>query len=202
MLIDNFAKLNRSSRRAVSAALIVIAAIALYNWFVAPHADCLFAAQQYLSVTDNIAKKNKDISNTVKIKRDRLQELLQQLAQFQSTLFTPKQAKEFFSDLQVISEQAGCTVNSLNLMVDNKSSEDSPFKDITEIRTNSAILSVVATYGDIIELIQRLQDRDQKVWVKSIEMENFESDPTHTLLGCDMNITIYTVQNMEAVLND
>ena len=47
MIIGNFAKLNRSTRDSVFAALIVIAAIAMYNWIVAPHVDYLFAAQQY-----------------------------------------------------------------------------------------------------------------------------------------------------------
>jgi len=105
MLVDNLAKLSRSSRNAVSASLILIAALAMYNWIVAPRAKYLSAAQRYELVMDNMVKKNKTIDNRVNIKKKKLQELREQSAQLQSTLFTFDQAREFFSDLQAISEQ-------------------------------------------------------------------------------------------------
>ena len=198
MLIDNLAKLNRSSRNAVSAALIIIAAIAMYNWIVTPHTTCLFAAQRYESVVGNIAKKNKLISNTVNTKRKKLQELREQFVQLQSILFTPEEAKEFFSDLQAISEEAGCTVYSLNFIMSEAGPENEQSKDTSGIVTNRAMLSVVGVYENIIKLVERLQVRTQKVWIDSVKMEIVDYDSPQS--KCDITITIYTIQDKEAAL--
>ena len=61
MLTDNLAKLNRSSRNSIFAALIVIAGVAMYNWIVSPHVTYLYAAQKYDSAMDKIVEKNKAI---------------------------------------------------------------------------------------------------------------------------------------------
>ena len=59
MLIDNLANLNRSTRNTIYAALAIIAVIAMYDWILAPHVTCLFAAQQYESVINKAVEKNK-----------------------------------------------------------------------------------------------------------------------------------------------
>ncbi|MHC4356872.1 MAG: hypothetical protein ACYS0H_29585, partial [Planctomycetota bacterium] len=58
MLINSLAKLSRSSRNAASASLILIAALAMYNWIVAPHTAYLVAAQQHEVVVATVARKN------------------------------------------------------------------------------------------------------------------------------------------------
>ena len=113
MLVEDLAKVSRSSRNAAFGAMIVIAAFGLYNWIAAPHTAYLFAAQRYESLVGNIAKKNEVISKVVDTKKKKLYELRKLFANLKNTLFTTKEAKEFFSDLQVISEQAGCSVYSL-----------------------------------------------------------------------------------------
>lgn len=200
MLINNLAKLNRSSRNAASAALIVIAAIAMYNWIVAPQATYLLAAQQYESAMSNIVKKNRVISNTIEVKRKMLQELHDQLAQFQSTLFTPDTAREFFSNLQAISEQAGCTVYSLNFITSEPSPKGRESENTSGVVAKSVVLSVVGIYKDIIKLIERLQARTQKVWIDSVKMQILDHDSAQP--KCDITITIYTIQDTEATLNE
>ncbi len=195
MLIDNLTKLNRSSRNAVSAGLIVIAAVAMFNWTVAPQATYLFAAQRYESVAGNIVKKNKIISNKVIIKRKKLQELQEQFAQLRDTLFTPEQAKEFFSDLQVISEEASCAVYSLNLVTSKAASERKGSADASGIFPESATLSVAGVYENIMKLVKRLQARTQKVWIDSVRMEIFNYDSAQSKF--DITITIYTIRDRE-----
>lgn len=198
MLIDNLVKLNRSSRNAVSAGLIVIAAVAMFNWTVAPQATRLFAAQRYESVAGNIAKKNKIIGNKVIAKRKKLQELQEQFTQLQGTLFTPEQAKEFFSDLQVISEEASCAVYSLNLVTGKAAPERKGSTDASGIAPESATLSVAGVYGNIIKLVKRLQARTQKVWIDSVRMEIFNYDSAQP--KCDITVTIYTIRDKEAAV--
>jgi len=191
VLIDSLAKLNSASRNAISAALVVIVAIAVYNWIVAPHVTHLHAVQQYEFVVDDVVKKNKILSSAVRTKKKKLEQLHEEFAQLQGSLFTADKAKEFFSDLQAISVQAGCTVYSLNLVTSERNSEQGQAEDALGIVTKSAILSVIGAYGDIIRLIESLQARQQKVWIDSVKMTSCEDASGQ--LKCDMTITICTI---------
>ncbi len=195
MLVDKLAKLNRSTRHTVSVSLIVIAALAMYNWLVTPHAGYWSAAQGYESVMDNVVEKNKTISNIVNIKRKKLQELREKSAQLQSILFTPDQAREFFSDLQAVSEETGCVVYSLNLMTNKPSPKDGDSEDTSGIVTKSAVLSVVGVYRNIAKLMERLQARTQKVWIDSVQVRtlDYSSDQPR----CNITITICEISDKE-----
>lgn len=197
MLVNDFAKLNRSKRNAASVALIVIAALAMYNRMVTPHAAYLSAAKGYESAMDNIVKKNKVIDNKVKTRRQKLQELHEQSTQLQGILFTHDQAREFFSDLQAISEQTGCSVNSLNFMTSKKNPKDEQTEDTSGIVIKSAVLCVVGQYNDIARLIKRLQARTQKVWIDAVKVRtiNYDSDRPR----CDITITICEISDKDTL---
>lgn len=191
MLVKYLVKANRSTRHAVSASLIVIAILAMYNWLVAPHIAYLSVVHGYESVMTKLVNKNKIIGNQVKIKTKKLQELQEKSAQFQSTLFTPDKAREFFSDLQTISEQTGCMVHSINMIKNNPNKKES--ENSSGIVTKSAVLSVVGLYKDIPRLIQRLQSRSQKVWIDSIKVLTVEYNSDRP--RCDITITICEIQD-------
>ena len=198
MSVKHLAKLNRSTRNATSAALIVIASLSMYSWIVAPHATYLSTAQGYESVMSNLIKKNKLISNNVKVKRKKLQKLHEQSAQLQSTLFTSDKAREFFSDLQAISEETGCMVYSLNLISNKPNPKDKQLEDSSGVATKSAVLSVVGVYKDIARLIKRLQARTQKVWIDSIKVLTLEYSSDRP--RCDITITICVITDKENTL--
>ena len=109
----------------------------------------------------------------------------------------PDKAKEFFSDLQVISEQAGCAVYSLNLSQENKGPKKHSLSNASGIVTQSAMLSVIGTYGDLVKLVEKLQSRPQKVWLDSFKMTNL--DDSSGQIRCDITITICTIQDKEAI---
>ncbi|MDT8301023.1 MAG: hypothetical protein RQ760_06020 [Sedimentisphaerales bacterium] len=190
MLVKHLIKADRSTRYAVSASLIIIALLAMYSWLVAPHAAYLSVAHGYESAMTNLVNKNKIINSRVKVKQKKLKELQEKLTKLQSTLFTQDKAREFFSDLQAISEQAGCVVQSLNIIKSNPKDKQSNSSGIV---TKSAALSVVGLYKDISRLIQRLQARTQKVWIDSIKVMTLEyaSDRPR----CDITITICEIQD-------
>ena len=199
MLVDNLAKLSRSSRNAVSASLILIAALAMYNWIVAPRTSYLLAARRYEFVMDNVVKKNKTIDDRVKVKKKKLQELREHSAQLQSTLFTSDQAREFFSDLQAISEETGCIVYSVNLITNKTSpNKDGQLHDTAGIVTKSAVLSVVGVYKNITKLIKRLQSRTQKVWIDSVKVRTLDNSSDRP--RCDIAITICALTDKEPAL--
>lgn len=198
MLVNNLAKLSRSSRNAASASLIVIATLMMYSWIAAPHASYLSAAQRYGLVVDDIVEKNKTIDNKVKIKRKKLQELQEQNIELQNTLFTPDKAREFFSDLQAICEETGCVVYSLNLIDSKPNTKSGQPKQTAGVVTRSAVLSVVGVYKNIINLIQRLQARTQRVWVDSVKMRALDGSLDRA--KCDITITICAIESKETAL--
>jgi hypothetical protein len=200
MLIDNLANLNRSTRTTGYTALIIIATAAMYNWILAPHITCLSASQRYDSIVNSAAKKNKAVAREVETKTKKLEELYQQLAKASSILFTPENASAFFSNLQTVTEEAGCKVHSLNLIAREPSSSNKRKRPETAsgIVANSAILTVSGRYNSIIRLVEKLQNRPEKIWMDSFKMETSDSDSAY--LKCDMTITIYTIRDKEDVV--
>jgi Tfp pilus assembly protein PilO len=199
MLIDNLANLNRSTRNIVFTALIIIATIAMYNWIVAPHVTCLSAAQGYESAVSKAVEKNKVIARDVATKTKRLEELHEQFAKSRSALFAPDEAKAFFSDLQAVAEEAGCTVHALNLVGNKPSSRDKrETEDTSGITANSATLTVSGRYNSIFGLVEKLQNHAKKIWMDSFKIETINSDSAQ--LKGDMTITIYTIQDKGAAL--
>jgi len=198
MITDSLAKLNRSSRNSVFAALIVIAGVAMYNWIVSPHVTYLYAAQKYDSAVGKIVEKNKAITRELDGKKKELGKLRDQYSQRLGLLFTPDEAKEFFGDLQTIPEETGCTVYSLNLVVGKAGPKDKRSEDTSGMVANSALLSVSGQYNNIMKLLEKLQNRTQRVWVDSFKIEIIDFGSAQ--LKCDMTITIYTIKDREVTL--
>ena len=185
MLVAKLIKIRRSTRNATSASLVVIAAFAMYRWTVTPHAASLSSAKTYESIAGNLIKQRKLIATNLEVRQKKLEQLQQESVQLTGTLFTPNAAREFFSDIEVISEQTGCAVHGINLLANNE--QGNQYRPLG-IRTRSAELTVVAVYRDIAQLIRRLQDRSQKVWLDSMEIRavNVNSDK----VACSLTITI------------
>lgn len=198
MLTDNLANLNRSTRNTIFTALIIIATIAMYNWIVAPHVTYLFAAQEYKSAVSKAVERNETITREVEAKTKKLGELYEQLAKARSALFTPDETKEFFGDLQAISEETGCTVHSLNLVVSEPLFGDKRSKNTSSIIANGATLSVIGQYNSIIRLVEKLQNHAKRVRMDSFKMGIIDSGSAQ--LKCNMTITIYTIQDRKATL--
>lgn len=195
MPVKHLAKLKPSTRNATLASLIVIASLAMYSWIVAPQAAYLSTVQGYESAMSNLMKKNELVGNNVNVKRKKLQKLYEQSTQLQDTLFTSDKAREFFSDLQAISEQTGCVVHSLNMISNTPNPKDKQLEDSSGVATKSAVLSVVGVYKNIARLIKRLQARPQKVWIDSIKVQTIEHNSDRP--RCDITITICVIADKE-----
>ncbi len=188
MLINYIAKLGNPARNATSASLIFIAAVAMYRWTITPQSGYLGAAKGYESAMNKIIEQSKITSIQVEGKRKELQALLESSTQLQSSLFTGDQAKEFFSDLQIISEQAGCAVQSTHFTTGKSGSEN----EHLGIESKSANVSVVGVYQDIEKLIGRLQARTQKVWIDSVRMRTLDENSDRII--CDLTVTICQIK--------
>lgn len=184
MLINYLVKLGNPARNATSASLIIIVSVAMYKWTITPQSSYLSAAKGYESAMNKVFEQNTMFTTQLEARKKKLQELQESSFQLQSVLFTGSQAKEFFSDLQVIAEQAGCIVQSTNFVTEKARSENNHLG----IETKSADISVMGVYQNIENLVGRLQTRDQKVWIDSIRMRAVDQN-SDTII-CDLTVTI------------
>ena len=199
MLSQNQIKAIRSSRNVVFSALVVIEAIALFNWIVRPHVNYLRAAQICESVADKLAKKNQIISNNVTTRRKELKELEERFEHIHIKLFDPVKAKEFFSDIQAMAEETNCVIYSLNFSPTDSALEAGQ-EVSSHITANHAILSAVGNYKDAVALINKLQGRSKQVWIDSISIEPVGNNSEQ--LKCDITVTIYMLHSKERQSHD
>ena len=198
MLSENWTKLTPSPRNIAFAALVLMGAIAVYNRVVAPHANYVLAAQRYESVANKLTKKNQAIINNVKIKKKKLEGLEEKLEQMHTNLFEPIEAKEFFSDIEVMSEGANCTIYSLDVSQTRSALKAERSGARGYITANHAKLSVVGSYRSIVMLMNKLQGSPRQVWINSVSIKPI-SDSSEQL-KCDISIVIYTTEKKGTVL--
>ncbi len=189
-----------SSRNIMLTSLVLIGTIAFYNWVVAPHRNYLLAAQRYESVTTYLVKKNQIINDTLKIKKKKIKEVQEELEQTHTRLFDPIEARKFLGNIQTAAENANCTVNSLKF-----SPADSAFKAEQSEKnsytiTHLAKLGVTGSYKNITLLMNRLQDCSEQVRIDAVTIKSTGNNSGQ--LKCDMNITIYVMQNKEICAHD
>ena len=196
MVVYNLSRMSRTSRHTVSLSLVVIAALAMYRWAVAPHATYLAAAQQYDGAVENVIAHKQALDAKVEAKRKMVERLRRQYVELASTVFTPDQAREFFGDLQAISEESGCAVCSLNFISGQTGPEGQ--QPTAGVVVKSAALTVEGLYGNIAVLIQKLRSRTQKVWIDAVRIRALDRSPDR--VRCDITITICALENEETSL--
>jgi hypothetical protein len=107
----------------------------------------------------------------------------------------PDKAREFFSDLQAIAEETGCSVYSVNLVDSKQNAQPGLSEDTAGIVVKSTILSVAGSYKNITQLIHRLQSRAERVWIDRINLRTVDYDLDQP--RCDITITICTFADKE-----
>jgi hypothetical protein len=199
MELENLTKVNRNSRRALMATVILIAGAAMYNWTVAPHTNNILAAQQYIDTLDDVDEKRESLQKITSLKKKKLKELHDQMGELRGLFFSHQEATEFFSDLQAVSIEENC--RPVSIVKDPKrTGSKSEQKQDSYIQTRTAEMVVTGSYGEVVSLITRLLTRPQKVSINSLEMEAFEED--FTKVKCMMILMIHTLQGEEASLDE
>jgi hypothetical protein len=195
--LNSYTKLTYSSKNAVLVVACCIAVVAFYNHFVAPHRNCLRAAQTYETLAATLESKNRIITGHVRTKKEELQQMQHKLQLIDASLFDEVKAKQFFfSGVQAAAEQTNCIVNSLKFPQDRK--RDSTSRPSQAVEASRMTLSVTGGYRNIVALINKLQDRPERVWIDSLRIKSAASG----LLRCDMTITIYVVPSKEGPADD
>jgi hypothetical protein len=199
MIIESLAKLPKSTRFAIAVIVVALPAAACYSWVVLPHTKYLSVTEQYGSVAFDIANKIRLIKSKIALKRRKLQELQESLAQTQEKFFTPQGAQKFFREIETVSHKAGCNIVSCEYVLKQKS-ERRPDKQNSAITSNNAIVAFVASYENVISFLANMLDRPEKVSIDSLEiaMMNYNSKA----LQCEATFTIFVLNDEEIFSND
>jgi hypothetical protein len=179
---------------------VLIGAIAVYNWIVAPHRNYLLAAQRYESAAGSLAKKSQVVSNNVAMKRKALEELQAKFKQVRGRLFNPVEAGRFFSNIQNKSEEVNCIIRSLTFSPGSSASSADRSEANSYITAQRATLSVLGGYGNIVALMNKLQDCSKQVCIDSVRINSDNKNSGY--LECDMTITIYVIRGKEEHRHD
>jgi len=181
-----------SKSNVLPVALVVIGAIAMYNWMVRPHVSYLHAVQRLEPVVGQMADERDRICGTLDARLERLRAMRRELAEVRGGLFTRDELKGFIPDLQSLVEQTGCAV----VMADfSDGTETRPARgagsQAAEVKASRANLTVLGRYDQIITLLERLRSNRRKVYVDSCRLEL--SDARLGQLKCQLALTTYAV---------
>ena len=132
-----------------------------------------------------------------KIKKIELKELNKEYEYHQTKVFNPVSAREFFSNIENITAQSGCKVNSLKFSPENMINSDSSSGSEKNkyFSADTAQLSILGKYGNIVSLIEKLQGNAKLVKISSLKINSDNVNPGY--LRCDMTITIFVKNEMK-----
>ena len=191
MSVDKIIQIDSSHRRVLLAALVVVAAVGLYRWILAPYSGQLLAAQEYESTLDRVIHKVDVLGTTWETKKAKVEKLTKESVRLRNELFTPGEVRDFFASLQVNAQQAGCVIQSVSS--GRGGSQNQP-EDSSGIVSRGAVVTVVGGYGDIVGFLKGLQTSEHKVWIDSVKLETGGGVGK---LKCQVVLTIYCINSLE-----
>ena len=195
MLIETFAQWNRSSRQAVFAALVLIVAVAMYNWIVAPHVTYLRAVQTYDPVVDRVAQEKASIKDLLIGRRKMLEDLEAQFARMRQVVYTGEQARQLFGDIEAMAAEYKCTVTTVDSASDRSTRIVGGDPESLRLEPVDTSVTITGAYDGIRAFLDRLQAQPRKIWVRSLTMEPVGADVQR--LRCRIHLGIYVILEKE-----
>ncbi len=205
MLIDHLTRLDKRSRNAVYLAVLVIAGIAMYGWIVSPHVQYLQAVQKYRPAVDKIIGKQQDIKKALVTRRVLLERLRREFDAVSNTMHTAEQMQQLFGELGTVAEQYGCSLARIDRSSHDPEVIIGEASDPTYVESVEAGLMLLGEYDSLVAFVDRLQTRERKVWISSIDIELPQDEilkEQGDVLKCDIVLEIYVIQKKEVAQND
>ncbi len=200
MVTDAILKVNRSSRAAFLAALVLIAAAGLYRWIFAPFNSRLFAVQQSRDVTENRARRAGIITATVEAATRKVQEQQERIDGLRETLFTPGELTDMLTIVQSMAAKTGCVIRSFTFVPQQRGDGSQEGAYAVPINSKKANISVVGGYSTIVAMLNEVCNYPKKIWIDSLRVYPVEANLSR--LRCDVSITIYSIGDLEAAFNE
>ena len=201
MLMDKVGKINTNTKIFASVSTVMLVAIAMYNWAVSPQTSYLQAAQRYETMMSNAGEKTTVIKNGIDEKKKELERIYEEIAATKDSFFTLKTSREFFSDIEPISNQSGCMIESLTFASSSsvvlEKNEDEDKETDSGITAKSAAIVFTGRYESIIKFLRKLSGYSQHIMIDNLVIESLRSGEKR--LVCHMTMTIYLIEEKEIV---
>ena len=197
----------------IAGCIIGIITLVTYRWIVAPHTSQLYAAQKYKNMVLNAGQKSEIIKKQIETKTLEVASLRQKIAEIQDHFFDDRTAREFILDLEPISLQNYCNIDSLSelkprkMTTDNekdqkneKESPDNGTNSVSDITSRRIAISLTGRYENIIKLLKKFNSYSQRISISNLSIKSEDLGNQERL--CDMIITIYIIKNKETISDE
>ncbi|HPD46750.1 MAG TPA: hypothetical protein P5279_09410 [Anaerohalosphaeraceae bacterium] len=195
MANNNMVKPTPASRTLICLSSIIIVGMAAYNWTVSPQTSYLRAAHLYEVMMGDAGRMTKTIKTQMNAKSKTVENLHREIAKIQGSFFTPKQANEFFLDLEPIAHQCSCTVDKLVFIASDPVAYKGDQDGSCSITVKRSAISFTGLYPDIINFLRRLSNYSQRILINDLNIES--NDMVSGELNCQMTITVYIIEDKE-----
>lgn len=196
MLNSNIIKSGPATKIIVGVSFISIVALATYNWVISPQIAYLQAAEQYKVIIGGAGAKSTIILKNIDRKLIELDKLQQDVSRLENSFFTLEKAREFFSDIEPVAVQHDCAVESSDFMpsVSRKSG------DVSDVTLSRAKIVLSGNYKNITKFLEKIRDYPQRVVVSNLLIER--TDKANGDLSCQIDITVYVIEDKETVTHE
>lgn len=187
-------------RNAVSIALVLIGAAAMYNWILSPQVGYLRAVQRYQPVVGEMAEETERIGKTLDEKRRKLWTLQDELAQTRNSLFTPAEAKSFLGSVESFVGQTGCKPITADFSSAGQGRPAREAKESAPVAVSHVDLTVAGQYDQVVTLLERLQTHPKRIWIDSCGLKL--ADMRSGRLECKLALTLYALCEEEGHVHE
>jgi hypothetical protein len=185
----------RTARKASSAALMIVAVLALYNWVLSPHLGYLHAMQRLESAVDRVTEERDTICGSLDTKVSQWRALQQQRAEIDEGLFTADEAKAFRRGLLPLVEETGCRVILVDFAGSGKTERIGEPNAPVVIAVSHLNLGASGQSDQIAALLERLGNSRPKVWIDSCQLDF--ANGYSGRIDCDLVLTTHVVSNQK-----
>ena len=194
----------------IAGSIIGIVTLVTYTWIVSPQTSHLYAAQQYKNMVLNAGQKSEIIKEQIEAKTLEVASLRQKITEVQDHFFSDRTAREFVLDLEPISLQSHCNIDSLselkprkittNSEKNVKESSDDGNDRVSDIISRRIAIGLTGRYENIIKLLKKFNSYSQRISVSNLSIKSEDLGNQERL--CDMIITIYIIKSKETISDE
>jgi Tfp pilus assembly protein PilO len=200
LLMEKIVKSSPGIKLFVCVSTVAIIAFGTYSWIVSPQISYLKAAESYEWMTGNAGQKGTTIEKGIGSKQQEIAALAEEIDQIQDSFFTEEKAREFFSDLEPISLQSNCNIDTLAFLPAETIGSETDNEHTTSIILKRAEISLIGQYENIIKFLKKLSSYSQRVSIGNLQIQSDHFGQQE--LSCYMTVTIYLIEDKEKVKNE
>ena len=193
MLNEKMTQTSPKASVALLGAIFVIAGMAVYNWTVSPQTTYLHAARQYEKIANDAKQRTLILEKTIALKQQECSVSQIERDELKTKFFSPSEAGDFLADIELMIAEAGCDVDSRRLMPVTVLEDEKGLSTVNISRRELAV-KFTGSYSGISGLIEELASGTKRVVISGLDLE-VTSD--FSALVCDVNITIYVLEDKE-----